>query len=880
MARIQYQPASRSRGFKPRNLSTAGINRMREESNRIIQNMEKNRQAEKEQRDRDLQAIKENNEYEAQIERENFNTQLQNLKSERNQTVTGLQLEGAEAQAQQAKTQAILTSISSLSKFAASAVTAIDADLLKKDVADAHAKLAETPTIQAQAQIDYDVLEGKAQEAQVAQNAITLTNSVESGGSQIQAAKTIASGPVLTGRGERIYNNMLYERDYKALYSQSLGDTERKFTAGDGTTFTGAQAISNSYYAGELQRQLKLELDGRFNVTEPRAYSKAYQNINRFNEANLVQVRASELEEAIDIGVENATTLIYGGGNPATHADLMQAGQTLFSLKGFKGMHETFAAAVADTELNDETRELIQTLEFNGEPLSKRTWMAGALAKYRTNKQKVEDAEYKLGESEYQNKLLNNYSNIQQFVEEDPLNNGQALLDEMAQERFKAPVVIKDMIKHSMKRDTEATKLLIEQMAAQGTIDTSTVNRQPTADLRQYAAEKLEEYENVKYGEKYGTFKKALLGSVKTLFATDVNAPINARLAGLGIMATEYYDDLIQNKNHTPQEAAQKTELMAEQAKAGAADSSNPFYSVSGKYNTRTYPAITTDPVYAAQKRKLLDERILIDQRNIVNKPYYINTEPELDKVIKSAKDGVFLPTRNMLHVAESLDIKVSEVANSMRKAYNEINGTNKELIQLSPAVKLIDAARTEAAELMSSIYPKQVERGGASTLGTAPQYLRSSMGGATGNQRQALLDVASEMGVDPLDLATIIGFETGGTYNPGEVGGEGDNYQGLIQFGGPERTTYGVTPGMTFEEQLRGPVLRYFKDRFNKAGMDTRGANLLQLYTTVLAGNPGANPDAADSFGTTARDAVNPATEKGRIMAQHREAARKRFGF
>ena len=95
-----------------------------------------------------------------------------------------------------------------------------------------------------------------------------------------------------------------------------------------------------------------------------------------------------------------------------------------------------------------------------------------------------------------------------------------------------------------------------------------------------------------------------------------------------------------------------------------------------------------------------------------------------------------------------------------------------------------------------------------------------------------------------------------------------------LIQFGIPERQTYGVTPGMTFEEQLLGPVIKYFKDRFAKAGMSTQGATLEDLYTTVLAGNPGANRDAADSFGTTARSGA------ARMFKEHRPAVIKRFGF
>ena len=82
MARIQYRPASRSKGFRPQQLSTAGIARMREESNRLIQGMERRRRAEKDQRDQNLQAMKENAAYTEQITRENNAIEMRNLENE------------------------------------------------------------------------------------------------------------------------------------------------------------------------------------------------------------------------------------------------------------------------------------------------------------------------------------------------------------------------------------------------------------------------------------------------------------------------------------------------------------------------------------------------------------------------------------------------------------------------------------------------------------------------------------------------------------------------------------------------------------------------------------------------------------------------------
>jgi TP901 family phage tail tape measure protein len=141
-------------------------------------------------------------------------------------------------------------------------------------------------------------------------------------------------------------------------------------------------------------------------------------------------------------------------------------------------------------------------------------------------------------------------------------------------------------------------------------------------------------------------------------------------------------------------------------------------------------------------------------------------------------------------------------------------------------------------------------------------------------SKAQALIAAAGKLGVSPLDLATLIQFESGG--NPSRWGGAGGNYMGLIQFGPSERREYGANDKQSFEEQVQGPVVRYFQDRFKGVGMSTQGADLLKLYTTVLAGNPKANPNARDSFGTSARSGVAAMLRPG---AQRDVAKRMYFG-
>jgi TP901 family phage tail tape measure protein len=153
---------------------------------------------------------------------------------------------------------------------------------------------------------------------------------------------------------------------------------------------------------------------------------------------------------------------------------------------------------------------------------------------------------------------------------------------------------------------------------------------------------------------------------------------------------------------------------------------------------------------------------------------------------------------------------------------------------------------------------------GGGGGSGSAPKFELSSRG-------RALVAAAQKLGVSPLDLATIISYETSGTFSPSIPGGQGGNYMGLIQFGPTERQQYGAHPGQSFEEQVTGPVVRYFEDRFRGVGMSTQGASLLDLYTTVLAGNPKANRNARDSFGTSPQSGV------GR-MEPHRQKALSTF--
>lgn len=146
--------------------------------------------------------------------------------------------------------------------------------------------------------------------------------------------------------------------------------------------------------------------------------------------------------------------------------------------------------------------------------------------------------------------------------------------------------------------------------------------------------------------------------------------------------------------------------------------------------------------------------------------------------------------------------------------------------------------------------------------LGKAADFKLSSEG-------QALVSAANKLGIKPLDLAMIIGFETGGTYSTSAKNAQG--YKGLIQFSPAIQGRY-TTPGESFEHQIQNGVVKYFQDRFGSVGRTTAGASLLDLYRTVLGGNPNASLTGTDINGTSPLSGVRD------MLRSHKGKALGRF--
>lgn len=179
-------------------------------------------------------------------------------------------------------------------------------------------------------------------------------------------------------------------------------------------------------------------------------------------------------------------------------------------------------------------------------------------------------------------------------------------------------------------------------------------------------------------------------------------------------------------------------------------------------------------------------------------------------------------------------------------------------------------AAQTPAPDAQMPTRPRSREQGAPPPVdaGFDPSKIDPAI--ASG-----LIETAGALGVDPVDVATAISYETAGTFDPLKKGPttQWGRHQGLIQFGEPQARQYGVDWKNPIKSQLGkdGAVAKYLRNAGVKPGM-----GMLDIYSAINAGSVGRyNASDANNGGApgTVRDKV-----EGQ-MAAHRAKAQALIG-
>lgn len=164
---------------------------------------------------------------------------------------------------------------------------------------------------------------------------------------------------------------------------------------------------------------------------------------------------------------------------------------------------------------------------------------------------------------------------------------------------------------------------------------------------------------------------------------------------------------------------------------------------------------------------------------------------------------------------------------------------TNAEASQAN--IKAMLAGIGGGAGSVGGAYPAAVAGEASPTGGVATGTIPASynIGANDDAIRKGIIETAQAIGADPVDLATAISYETGGTFNPTKAGPttQWGQHRGLIQFGEPQAKQYGVDWNDPIGSQLgaNGAIANYFRSSGFKPGMSG-----LDLYSTINAGAPG----------------------------------------
>ena len=880
MARIRYQPATKTKGFKPIQLTTAGISRMREETSRVVQGMEKNLAAEQRQREKNLKALQDDAAYTEQITKENREIEVQNLKNEQLSITQTAERDQQQAQYDADATRTIMSSLADFSDT----IAEIEATNKAKQLED-QTKLAaavDTSSILPEIREAFKQAEGSLLTGGVINTKEAIVEGVLSGESLSKTLSKIAGEAGLGAVGRKALLNRLYEEAHGNFTSNAFADTEKKYEI-NGVQFSGFEATRDPEKTSIVQADINNKLAGVFlnsyGISEPLYLADGKAQAQKKNVIQIDRAEVNKIKFTQEVAYQKANDVALGG----TTNHYTAAYELVKSVGGFDRGHKFITNQIGFAETEAQVEAIGNIVTEDGRLYKDRFPNKFKPAvQARIDKQNERNRENRRVQKEIlDNNLYEAREPILQRLNENPEEIYEKVTTEYYAQGATPPSWFNEAYRSATTGANEKfAEELVTLQRTGGVVSAERINAERNLTNR----EKLVKLRSAQIEQQYGG--QAGLNQLKGLEAlartrTNIapnggrNSPITyTLLAGMEKRWKEHFA--------TTQNVVKATELL--QADLFEADQKkNPNALFTAKYdndgNALSYPNLNSTDLNTDQRLTLLQTKLTAKRSlgEIVNMPSMLGKPSDLAAIsVQSQTSNNIQFTRETMYLATKFNKKPSEIHNAQVTANNKAYGTNTPLINPTIKSEAIDNANPADAKLMNSIFRAQNTRGAANYTGTANRHMRYTFSGngvAPIEHTNALVEVAGQLGVSPIDLATIIGFETAGTYDPGVVGGEGDNYRGLIQFGRSERAAYGVVPGMSFEEQLRGPVKRYFQDRFARANMSTQGATLEDLYTTVLAGNPGANRDARDSFGTSARSGVAK-------MGPHREAAMKRFGF
>ena len=726
MARMKYQPASRVKPFNPIQISKEGITEMRRESNRVIQGLQNNFQAEKEQQARDRAAMQEN----AQLERDRIErdraVEVENLKNEEISMSRQAQVEQQQAKFDAEAQETFLNTIVDFSQTVAATMAKNTAKMVKDQTDEAMAKDI-TPYMG-------DFFKYNEAEQMQVQGGITLDANAQEEGVEfseqpLNTYQAFISNPALGDVQKRVLENRFLEEGYPLMMGKALQGTEAIYDDGAGGKFAGIQAQRDPGKMGIVGSQVLNDLAKRtgVNLAEPGRHTKGLTAIQGTLTSLQNQANTKAISDAQGVleqqAVDHASADTTQGYTIAFHKRKMLSKADA---------HTGHQKSISDPTTNLEALDRVDLLG-NGKRYSEtwpNRWQAG-LTQRRANETKAIKANLAFKKAQLRQFEAENVDVIRQSYVENFAQAKQATLLRSYESGLPPSELMKSIERSVMSDVKDQEQQGLMQQIRFSSLDQSYVNSIQDPAVKKQAIEALSKQEEQKYGPAALGIKKGFRATARKL--TDINpnegndSPqtflVQARLEREYLKQLEITQD--------PIAANAAINKMIDEANKG--DKNSPFYSDTGENNRLVFTNIEVADEDLAKKNLMIDKKMVTYGAGVASQAGLLATADEMDATIESAQsNGAVTYPLGVLRVAEKFGLKPSEVFNAQRKANNLATGENKPLLTDSIGIDVFDGLtpanrllHIKSQEFKSYQLGQRVQ---ANSTGTLNNHVRGSM--------------------------------------------------------------------------------------------------------------------------------------------------------
>lgn len=750
MARIQYQPASRDRGFKPQQLSTAGINRMREDSSRLLQGLEAVRREELAQRERVSQAMKANDAYTKEAEARNYEIQIQNLKVENDFRNKQIQLEQAEAQAKQAQTSAILNTIKGLSQTASQVANFIDTaqqQYKKEQTEIGTQKGQDAPEIKLQ---ETERLEGIRNVGTIQQSTNINIDAALSGASEDERLANHVANPGAQSYAHQAFGTAVTKKQYKTLYKDP--NDQDLYLAPNGEEFTVSQIGSDLDRLKAYNEQHKQKFLDALGGGDETYYRDAVNHIDLIHAAEYERTKSRREVENRELLLQRADTMALNDDTTsymlARDSVKNAVGQAKANDWVFKKLEDptTNADAILAMRLRGSEKTF-------GEEYPKR--VAYHLGRRSDNERKQALTEFSNQTKDFEIAINGRLEDILEDMNEDPYETMRSL-ETFRDEYFPGlplPNIVKNIERDAIAKSSEKIRAVVEEKANNYMLTRDFINRLPMRE-RAAAIKRYEQQQVELLGPNYENFEveKGIKGEAEKLVSA---SPSGEKTLIYGVVKAEIKNRYIEFYRATGDELIAIDKVREEVNAAVNGDASSFFYASFDKYNDPEFSFATPseESIERSQNINQKMNALGAEARKLILEPGVLATQREMDEYHRSGK----MPA-GLIQYANATGASITESFNKYQTVMNESKGTNKPLITMNEAVaKLLDTAAATDTELyreLSADQAAKIRRGSVRMGITQPSFRFSAgvytSGGNYNAPERALIDtIFSSEGAD-----------------------------------------------------------------------------------------------------------------------------------